>query len=153
MIRLHVNGARHALDVADDVPLIYVLRNALGLKSPKLGCGAEQCGACKVLADGEPVYSCVEPASAFAGREIETVEHFAAAADHRLHPVQDALLAHNASQCGYCLSGILVAARHLFDRDPQPSREAIRAALDDHLCRCGAQPRVLRALEALAGHG
>jgi len=133
------------------VPLLYVLRNTLGLKSVKLGCALEQCGACKVLVDGTPTCSCVSPAVSFAGRHIETVE--AMANGGGLHAVQRALLDANAAQCGYCLSGILLAAKALFDGDPTPSPEAIRAALDDHLCRCGAQPRVLRALERLAGHG
>jgi nicotinate dehydrogenase subunit A len=151
MITLTVNGTRHDVDVADDVPLIFVLRDALALQSPKLGCGLEQCGSCKVLVDGEPSFSCMAPAKAFEGRRVETVEAFADGA--RLHPVQQALLDHNAAQCGYCLSGIIVAAKALFDRNPHPNGAEIRAALEDHLCRCGAQPRVLRALTELASHG
>jgi nicotinate dehydrogenase subunit A len=151
MIRLNVNGADHELDIGDDVPLLFALRDALRLRSPKLGCGLEQCGSCKVLVDGQPAFSCVTPARAFEGKRIETVEGLAAG--DRLHPVQQALLDHNASQCGYCLSGIVVAAKALFDRSPKPDPAEIRAALDDHLCRCGAQPRVLRALEELASHG
>ena len=150
MVNLIVNGVRHTLDLPDDVPLIYVLRNALALKSVKLGCGLEQCGACKVLVDGTPAYSCVAVAKSFEGRRIETVEGMA---DHPgLHPVQRVLLVANAAQCGYCLSGILMAAKGLFDRTAVPSRAEIRDALDDHLCRCGAQPRILRALDRLAGH-
>ena len=133
------------------MPLIYTLRNALGLKSVKLGCGLEQCGACKVLVDGEPVVvvrradRVVRGASNRYGRRPCSGE--------ALHPVQRALLGENAAQCGYCLSGILMAAKALFDRTPTPSSDEIRAALDDHLCRCGAHPRILRALERLAGHG
>jgi len=150
-IELTVNGTRQRIAVGDDVPLAFVLRNQLGLKSVKLGCGLEQCGACRVLVDGEPTSSCVTAAAAFAGKCIETVEGFAT--DAGLHPVQRALGAANAAQCGYCLSGILVAAKALFERTPTPSREDIRAALDPHLCRCGAHPRVLRALDRLAGRG
>jgi nicotinate dehydrogenase subunit A len=150
-IELTVNGARHRIAVGDDTPLAFVLRNQLGLKSVKLGCALEQCGACKVLVDGTPQCSCVSPVSAFVGTRIDTVEGFAT--DAMLHPVQTALLQANAAQCGYCLSGIMVAAKALFDRTATPSRADIRAALDDHLCRCGAQPRILRALDRLAGHG
>jgi nicotinate dehydrogenase subunit A len=151
MISLNVNSVRYEVDVADDAPLIFVLRDVLGLQSPKLGCGLGQCGSCKVLVDGEPAFSCTVPAKAFEHRHIETVEGFADRGV--LHPVQQALLDHNAAQCGYCLSGIIVAARALFDRNPHPSGDEIRAALDDHLCRCGAQPRVLRALTELSARG
>jgi len=151
MIVLTVNGERHEIAMDEAVPLIYVLRNALGLASVKFGCGLEQCGACKVLVDGQPVYSCVAPVGSFIGRHIETVEGMARGAT--LHPVQQALLEANAAQCGYCLSGILIAAKALFDRSAHPSRDEIRAALDDQLCRCGAHPRILRALEQLAGRG
>lgn len=151
MISLTVNGKRHELDVDEDVPFIYVLRNTLGLASVKFGCGLEQCGACKVLADGVPVHTCVAATASFAGRLIETVEGMAGQV--ALHPVQTALQDANAAQCGYCLSGILLAAKALFERNPHPSRDDIRAALDDHLCRCGAHPRMLDALERLARRG
>ncbi len=131
--------------------MVYALRNALGLKSVKLGCGLEQCGACKVLVDGAPVLCCVALTESFEGRRIETVEGLQNGDE--LHPVQHALLGENAAQCGYCLSGILMAAKALFDRTPTPSSDEIRAALDDHLCRCGAHPRILRALDRLAGNG
>jgi nicotinate dehydrogenase subunit A len=150
-IEVTVNGTRHRLVVGDDVPLAYVLRNALGLKSVKLGCALEQCGSCRVIVDGVATASCVTGVGAFAGKQIQTVEGFAS--DAGLHAVQRALADANAAQCGYCLSGIMVAAKALFDTDATPSREAIRAALDPHLCRCGAHPRVLRALDRLAGHG
>jgi nicotinate dehydrogenase subunit A len=151
MVDLIVNGIPHTLDIPDGVPLIFTLRNTLGLKSVKLGCALEQCGACKVLADGEPVLSCVALTESFKGRRIETLEGLER--DAVPHPVQSALLGENAAQCGYCLSGILMAAKALFDRTAAPSGAEIREALDDHLCRCGAQPRILRALERLAGHG
>lgn len=150
-MEITVNGIRHELDVDDATPLVYVLRNTLGLASVKFGCGSEQCGACKVLVDGAPAFTCAAPAGAFAGRTIETVEGMARAGT--LHPVQTALQNANAAQCGYCLSGILIAAKALFDRNAHPTRDDIRAALDDHLCRCGAHPRIVSALERLAGHG
>jgi nicotinate dehydrogenase subunit A len=153
-MELLVNGARHEVTGVDGTPLLHVLRNVLGLKSAKLGCALEQCGACKVIVDGVPTYSCVAPVETFVGRRIETLEGLAegrADAD-ALHPVQRALFDANAAQCGYCLAGIAMAAKALFDADPRPSRDAIVRALDDHLCRCGAQPRILRALERLAGH-
>jgi nicotinate dehydrogenase subunit A len=147
-MELQVNGS--VVDVGDtgDDALIFVLRNHLGLKSPKLGCALEQCGSCKVLVDGEPTCSCAAPTAAFQGRAIETLEHFADG--DQLAPVQQALLSHNAAQCGYCLSGILTAAEALFRGNPTPTDAEIRSALDDHLCRCGAQPRVLRALNELS---
>ena len=151
MMELTVNGVRHEVDVDNTTPLIFVLRNALDCRSVKLGCASEQCGACKVLVDGVPVYSCVAPAGSFVGRRIETVEGMVRAGV--LHPVQQALSDANAAQCGYCLSGIMIAAKALFDGSAHPSRDAIRAALDVHLCRCGAHPRMLRALERLAGRG
>ena len=150
-IELTVNGERHRIVVGADVPLAFVLRNELGLKSVKIGCGLEQCGSCRIIVDGVPTASCVTGVGAFRNKRIGTVEGFTNGAV--LHPVQRALEDANAAQCGYCLSGIMVAAKALFDRTAQPSRGEIRAALDPHLCRCGAQPRVLRALDRLAGHG
>ena len=151
LVHLIVNGSACQVDVPPGVPLIYPLRNALHCKSIKLGCGLEQCGACTVLVDGVPTLSCVAPTESFEGRRIESVEGLRRAG--ALHPVQRALLDENAAQCGYCLSGILMAAKALFDRTTNPSGQEIRSALDAHLCRCGAHPRILRALERLAGHG
>jgi nicotinate dehydrogenase subunit A len=151
LVHLIVNGSARRVDVPPDVPLIYTLRNALGCKSVKLGCGLEQCGACTVLVDGVPALSCIAATESFEGRRIDTVEGLQNG--DALHPAQRALLEENAAQCGYCLSGILMAATALFERTPHPSGEEIRNALDDHLCRCGAHPRILRALERLAGDG
>lgn len=123
-----------------DVPLLYVLRR-LGTPGPKLGCTAEQCGACRILADGDPIYSCTTPVGDMRGRRLET----AAGIDS---PVRGALISANATQCGYCLPGIVVAAEALFRRNPQPSRKEIEAAIDGQLCRCGSHPRILRALGA-----
>ena len=144
-MRLEVNGRLKVVsDDLADVPLAYVLRNDMDLKSVRLGCALEQCGSCKVLVDGEPEYTCATPAGAFVGRSLRTVEGL----DNG--PVQQVLVRHNAGQCGFCLSGVIVAATALFAADPQPGRDAIVAALDPHLCRCGAHPRIIRALLALA---
>lgn len=145
---MSVNGKVCEVACPPDEPLAYVLRNRLGLPGTRLACGLEQCGACLVLLDGECRYACTLPSGECADRAITTVEGLSR--DGALHPVQQALLDHNAAQCGFCLSGILVRAAALFDESPHPPPAAIRAALAPQLCRCGAQPRVLRALEALA---
>lgn len=139
-----VNG--RAVEVADDpaTPLLDVLRNTLDLRGSRYGCGLEQCGACMVLLDGQPECSCAREVGTVAGRRVTTVEALAA------HPLCDAFLAEQAGQCGYCLSGILVSAKALLDRAPRPSRAEIVAALDRHLCRCGAHPRIIRAVERAA---
>ncbi len=149
-MRLSVNGESYELDVDPEVPLLHVLRDALGFKSVKLGCGLEQCGACKVLVNGVAEFSCRRAAGEFEDIPIVTLEGFAR---ETLDPLQQVLLEHNAAQCGYCLSGILIAARALFDANPRPSRLEIQIALDDHLCRCGAQPRILKALCELSARG
>ncbi len=141
LIDFVINGEPLQVDANPDVPLLYVLRG-LGTPGPKLGCMAEQCGTCRVLVDGEPVYSCTTPVIQMRGRSIET----AAGIDS---PVRRTLVAANATQCGYCLPGIVVAAEALFRRNPRPSRKEIEDALDGQLCRCGSHPRVLRALGAV----
>ncbi len=132
----------------DDEPLAYVLRNRLGLPGTKLACGLEQCGACLVLVNGECRYACTLAAADCDGAEVTTIEGLGH--EGAFHAVQRALLAHNAAQCGYCLSGIVVRAASLFDCERHPTPEQIRQILAPHICRCGAHPRVLRALEALA---
>ena len=146
MISFKLNGQPARFDDQQrDTPLIYVLRDdALREMTPKLGCGREQCGACRVLVDGFPEYACTLPAGTVANRHVET----SAGMDG---PVRRALVDANATQCGYCLPGIIVAAEALFRADPHPTRNRIAEALDAQLCRCGSQPRVLRALTALAG--
>ena len=148
-ITLDVNGAPRTLRVESDVPLALVLRNRLGLTGAKVGCSLEQCGACAVLVDGESTLSCVRPAVDFEGRRIETVEGLGTPASPG--PVQQALIDARAAQCGYCTPGIVVAITALLRRDPHPGAGAVRAALAPHLCRCGAQPSVLRAVRALVG--
>lgn len=147
-LTLTVNGHVHEIDAAGTTPLLDVLRNHLGLKGSRYGCGLEQCGACMVLADGETVYSCSREAGTLEGRSILTVEGLAA--DGALHPLQQAFLDEQAGQCGYCLSGIIIEAKALLDRMPTPSRGEIVAALDRHICRCGAHQRIVRAIERAA---
>ena len=141
LIDFVLNGQPVEVDANADAPLLYVLRG-LGTPGPKLGCMAEQCGACRILVDGKPVYSCTTPVVQMRGRSIET----AAGIDS---PVRQALVEANATQCGYCLPGIVVAAEALFRSKPRPSRKEIEDALDAQLCRCGSHPRVLRALGAM----
>jgi nicotinate dehydrogenase subunit A len=142
---LRVNGATHRVPAAPDTPLLLVLRNDLRLASPKYGCGAEQCGACMVLIDGQPAPTCRLPVRAAAGRAITTVEGLAPGAG--LHPIQEAFIAHNAIQCGYCASGVMIAAAALLEREPSPTREQIQTALDRNICRCGAHNRMIRATQ------
>ena len=140
-ITLHVNGRAAQVAADPTTPLLDVLRNTLDLKGSRYGCGLEQCGSCMVLVDGEPVYACSREVGTVAGRRIETVESLAD------HPLRQAFLDEQAGQCGYCLSGILISAKALLDRTPRPTREDIVAALDKHLCRCGTQYRIIRAVE------
>ncbi|MFQ5565544.1 MAG: (2Fe-2S)-binding protein [Paracoccaceae bacterium] len=145
-LRLRINGVERRIAAGPETPLIYVLRDELGLRGTKLGCGLEQCGACAVLADGEPVMSCATPAAAFAGRDIVTIEGVAALpAGAR---VQAAFVAAAAAQCGYCTPGLVVAVTALVSGAERPDRDAIRTALTPHLCRCGSHTRVLRAVDA-----
>jgi len=147
---LRVNGSVHAIAADPATPLVYVLRNELGLTGTKLGCGLEQCGACAVLVDGVSTLCCNAPAGQFAGRDIVTVE---AAGEALLDAVGAAFVAAGAAQCGYCIPGMVIAVAGLLRADPRPGDEAIRAALQPHLCRCGTHARVLRAVAALAGEG
>ena len=146
MIVFRLNGREACCDDGDrDTPLAYVLRSpSVGDTTTKLGCGREQCGACRVLVDGDPAYACTLPAGEAEGRHVET----AAGLDTR---VRRALVESNATQCGYCLPGIIVAAEALFRTNPRPSRTEVAAALDSQLCRCGSHPRVLRALLEVGG--
>ena len=147
-ITLTVNGSRHAVEAEAETPLLYVLRNDLKLKSARFGCGLGQCGACTVLVDGKPVQSCDFPLSAAAGKSITTVEGLAA--DGKPHPLQQAFIAEQAAQCGYCVTGIIMTAKALLDANPSPSDAEIRAALKGNLCRCGTHQRILRAVHHAA---
>ena len=149
MITLRVNGETHQLDVAPNTPLLYVLRNDLGLKGPKYGCGEEQCGACKVLVDGEAVPSCKLPTGRVQEMPIVTVEGLGEA--DMLHPLQEAFIEEQAIQCGYCAAGMIVAAQGLLNRTRYPTDVQIREALADNLCRCGVYDRVRRAIRLRIG--
>jgi nicotinate dehydrogenase subunit A len=145
---LRINGREHEVLAAPGTPLLYVLRNDLGLTAAKFGCGLEQCYACAVIVGGTALPSCVTPAEAFAGKEIVTLEGIGT--DDRLHPLQQAFLDQQAGQCGYCIPGIIVGAKALLDRLPNPTDTEIRSALAAHLCRCGSHPRVVKAVRQAA---
>ncbi|MET0629993.1 MAG: (2Fe-2S)-binding protein [Xanthobacteraceae bacterium] len=142
---LVVNGRTVHVDGDGTTPLLSVLREQLALRGSRFGCGTEQCGACMVLIDEEPSYSCARDVATVAGKAITTVEGLSR--NGALHPLQQAFLDEQAGQCGYCLSGILISAAALLARNPRPSRSEIAAALDPHLCRCGMHNRVIRAVE------
>jgi nicotinate dehydrogenase subunit A len=147
-ITLEVNGTKHEVAAEPDTPLLYVLRNDLKLKGARFGCGLGQCGACTVIVDGKAVQSCDLPLSAAAGRRITTIEGLSA--NGRLHPLQEAFIAEQAAQCGYCVSGIIMAAAALLDSNPNPTEAELRAALKGNLCRCGTHHRILRAIRRAA---
>jgi nicotinate dehydrogenase subunit A len=143
-IVLVVNGKRHTVQAAEDTPLLYVLRNELGLTGPQYGCGDETCGACMVLIGDQASPSCKLPVSRVGRSRITTLEGLMEEGEY--HPVQRAFLEEQASQCGYCLNGMIIATAALFWRTPHPSDLQIRQALDGNLCRCGSHPRILRAV-------
>jgi nicotinate dehydrogenase subunit A len=147
-LELTVNGRRRRVRVAPGTPLLAVLRNDLGLLGAKHGCGLEQCGACKVLVDGEARPSCRAPASSFVGRSLTTVEGLGT--PERLHPVQQAFVDEEAAQCGFCIPGMVVGAVGLLAQNPDPTDAEIREALAIHLCRCGTHTRILRAVRRAA---
>ena len=147
-IELSVNGRAVSAAADPSTPLIDVLRNHLDLRGTRYGCGLEQCGSCMVLIDGKPDYACSREIGSVAGRSVTTIEGLATG--ETLHPLQAAFLEEQAGQCGYCLSGILISAKALLDRNPSPTRADIVAALDGNLCRCGAHPRMVRAVEKAA---
>jgi nicotinate dehydrogenase subunit A len=148
---LRVNGRAHAVAAEPNTPLLYVLRNDLGLKGTRFGCGVGHCGACTVLVDGNAVQSCDTPLWSAAGREITTIEGLGTA--ERPHPLQQAFLGEQAAQCGYCINGIIMSAVALLKRTPQPTDAQIAAALDRNLCRCGTHVRILRAIRRAAKGG
>ena len=180
-IELQVNGLPRRVESPPETPLLYVLRNDLGLKGTRFGCGLGQCGACTVIIDGEAVQSCDLPLSAAAGKHVTTIEALAGehvttiealaeshdsatdplAESHdrardplarrpRLHPLQEAFVAEQAAQCGYCASGIIMSAKALLDRNPRATDEDVREALAGKLCRCGTHTRILRAIRRAA---
>ena len=143
-LRLTVNGVETALEADPDTPLLYALRNDLELKGTRFGCGSGQCGACLVLIDGHPTPACDTPLWSAAGKSITTVEGLSAGGG--LHPLQNAFLAEQAAQCGYCTSGILISAAALLAKNSRPTEREVREALDRNLCRCGSHNRMVRAV-------
>ncbi|MCL7452829.1 MAG: (2Fe-2S)-binding protein [Anaerolineae bacterium] len=150
-ITVTVNGAQECLDVASNTTLLQMLREQLGLTGTKNGCEAGECGACTVLVNGEPVNSCMMLAVEADGQEVLTVEGLAP--EGRLSPLQEAFVAHNAIQCGYCTPGMLITAHALLQGNPQPSEEEIKEALVGNLCRCTGYVRIIEAIEDVAQDG
>jgi nicotinate dehydrogenase subunit A len=147
-VRLTVNGTAHEVSAPADTPLLYVLRNDLGLKGTRFGCGSGECGACFVMIDGRALPACDTPLWSAAGKSVTTVEGLAEGGAP--NALQRAFLAEQAGQCGYCLSGILMSAAALLRANPRPDDAEIRRALDRNLCRCGAHNRILRAIKRAA---
>jgi len=144
-LALQVNGAARSVEIDDpETPLLYVLRDDLGLTGTKFGCGLAQCGACTVIVGGRAVRSCVVPARAAAGQDVTTIEGLGAPG--RPHPLQAAFIEEQAAQCGYCTAGMVMAAKAFLDRTPRPTESQVREALAESLCRCGTHPRVVRAV-------
>jgi nicotinate dehydrogenase subunit A len=150
-INIKVNGATHSVPAEPDTPLLYVLRNDLGLNAAKFGCGLAQCGACTVLVDGKPVRSCVTTIDTLGRSEITTLEGLGTI--EQPHPLQAAFMAEQAAQCGYCIPGMMMVAAALLDRNPQPSEADVRQELAGVLCRCGTHNRIVRAVLRAAQTG
>lgn len=163
--KLTVNQRERDVDAAPDTPLLYVLSNNLELQGPRFGCGLAQCGSCSVLLDGVEIRSCVTPLSAVAGKSVTTLEGLPAwyarekrlASAPELHPLQQAVIDEQALQCGYCYNGQIVKGAELLSKNPQPTVEQIRTAMNGHLCRCGTYPRMIKAIQrasrAMTGGG
>ena len=147
-ITLTVNGRAHAVDVEPSVPLLYVLRNDLGLQGPHFGCGLGQCGACTVIIKGEAVRSCIRQVSTVQGAEITTLEGLAR--DGHLHPLQQAWIDEQVPQCGFCQNGQILTAKALLDRNPRPTDSDIRQAMQGTLCRCMTYYRIHAAIKRAA---
>jgi nicotinate dehydrogenase subunit A len=154
MITLTVNGTSHRLDIDPATPLLYALRGELGLNAAKFGCGLGQCGACTVIVEGEPVFSCLTPVIALQDRRVTTVEGLGTA--DKPGPLQQAFIDEQAAQCGYCTAGMIMRAQALLDRNTAASDAEIRAHMEPNLCRCGTHMRILRAIrrasEAMRDH-
>jgi nicotinate dehydrogenase subunit A len=148
MTVLNVNGKQHEVDADPRTPLLYVLRNDLALNAAKFGCGLGQCGACTVLVDHNPVFSCVTPIAALEGRYIRTVEDLGTI--DKPGPIQRAFIEEQAAQCGYCIPGMMMRAQALLEANPQATEADIRIALEPNLCRCGTHMRIIRAVKRAA---
>ena len=149
---LRVNGKSHTVNIDPSTPLLYVLRNQLGLNGPKYGCGLQQCGACMVLLDGKAQPSCMIATSAAKDYAITTLEGVSQD-NNKMHPVQEAFVKEQAAQCGYCLNGMVMSAISLLKENPHPSDAAIRIGMHRSLCRCGTQARIIRAIKRAGGSG
>lgn len=150
-ITLNVNGKDHSVDADPDSMLLYALRDNLGLHGPKFGCGLSECGACTVIVDGTATRSCVTPLSTAEGTKITTLEGLGTL--DKPHPLQQAFIDEQAVQCGYCINGMIMTAKAFLDENPHPSRDDIKQALNDNLCRCGTHMRIVRAIERVAKGG
>ena len=148
MIKLEINGGAREIDADPATPLLYALRDQLGLNGAKFGCGMGQCGSCTVMIDGEAAFSCLVPLSALQGRRIRTLEGLGAAG--KPGAVQRAFIEEQAAQCGYCIPGMIMRAQALLERNPSPSRPEILKYMSPNLCRCGTQMRIVRAIERAA---
>jgi isoquinoline 1-oxidoreductase subunit alpha len=148
MISLTINGKKYDVDVSPDTPLLWVLRDAIGLTGTKFGCGLQQCGACTVHLDGTATRSCGVPVSSIGAKKITTIEGLSAASSH---PLQLAWIAEQVPQCGYCQSGQLMSAAALLARKPKPTDEDIDSAMSGNICRCGTYQRIRRAIHRAAG--
>ena len=147
-LTLNVNGKDRRVAIAPDAPLLYVLRDNLGLHGPKFGCGLGECGACTVIMNGAATRSCVFPAAAAKGAKIVTLEGLGTI--EKPHPVQKAFIEEQAAQCGYCINGMIMTAAAFLESEPHPNRTAIISALNANLCRCGTHMRIVRAVERAA---
>jgi nicotinate dehydrogenase subunit A len=144
-IQLDVNGKIQQIEVDEEEPLLYILREDFGLNGPKFGCGLHQCGACMVLVDGKTTYTCIQPGQSFEGKKIETIEGLGKGKG--LHPLQEAFFEEQAAQCGYCLNGMMIAGLALLRSNPKPSENEIREALQPVICRCGTHTRFISAIK------
>ena len=145
---LKVNNKLRVVDTDPSTPLLYVLRDDLELNGPKFGCGLSQCGACTVIVNGETIRSCVTPVAAVRNRHVITLEGLGTLA--QLHPLQAAFIEEQAAQCGYCIGGMIMTAKVLLDKNPHPSEDQIKQALEGQLCRCGTHLRIVRAIQRAA---
>ena len=144
VISLNVNGSRRSVEVDQDTPLLYVLRNDLALNGAKFGCGLAQCGACTVLIGGRSTRSCITEIGSIGDAEITTIEGLGTI--EKPHPLQKAFIDEQAAQCGYCINGMIMSAKELLDRNPRPTEQDVRQALAENLCRCGTHGRIIRAV-------
>jgi len=147
-IAFTVNGEAKRVEAPETATLLDVLRNHLGLMGTRYGCGLEQCGSCMVLVDDQPAYACTREVGTVADRKVTTIEGLGTPA--KPHPLQQAFLDEQAGQCGYCLSGIVMSAKALLDRNPRPNTQQIKQALNGHLCRCASHNRIVRAVQRAA---